>query len=134
MTKDYFKAKTDNGKPRVDLITEDFMDIIFNNKINPDNKYAIRIVKLLDTISIPKEIIFLECGYVLARGAELYGENTWQTVPDAIPRYKAAYLRHRAQAIINPINREDGNLLHIAQAFINLMFLMELDTEESHDN
>lgn len=63
---------------------------------------------------------------VLTFGAEKYEPNGWREVPDAVPRYEAAALRHlNAYRTGEKFDPESG-LPHLAHAMCCLVFLLEL--------
>lgn len=63
---------------------------------------------------------------VLGFGAQKYGENTWQNLPDGEKRYFAALLRHlEAHQKGDLIDAESG-LPHIYHVFTNAYFLTYL--------
>jgi hypothetical protein len=64
-----------------------------------------------------------EMGNVLTHGAELYGENSWQGVPDAVRRYTAALKRHTNRMTRGEIIDPSTGLYHAAQIAVNAMFL-----------
>lgn len=74
----------------------------------------------------------LEMAKVLTHGANTYGANSWQGVPDAVARYTAALKRHT-----NAMNRgevyDDGiggtGCTHAACIAINSMFLNYFQTK-----
>jgi hypothetical protein len=65
-------------------------------------------------------------GDVLAYGAKLYGDNSWQTVPDGESRYTAALLRHLTCAQDAKFDIESG-LSHRAHMACNALFLLALE-------
>jgi len=67
---------------------------------------------------------------VLTFGAEKYGANSWQGVPNGKERYYDALLRHlNAWELGEDIDSESG-LHHLAHAMANIMFLYELHTKD----
>jgi len=60
---------------------------------------------------------------VLQHGAEKYGKDNWQTVPDAEQRYYSAYRRHAVDHHPNEIDKDSG-LLHGYHALCNIAFLI----------
>jgi hypothetical protein len=65
---------------------------------------------------------------VLTHGAEEYGSNTWQKLPDAKSRYIAAEMRHfhAGWRKGEKLDKKTG-IPHLYHAAINLLFLAELD-------
>lgn len=61
---------------------------------------------------------------VLTSGANKYGDNNWQDLPDFDNRYFAALMRHllawRRGELIDP----ESNMPHLAHVMCNTMFLM----------
>jgi hypothetical protein len=65
---------------------------------------------------------------VLTMGAEIYGENTWQTVPDGIKRYTAACMRHFLE--YRRGIKVNGHGFHpMLQVAVNALFIYSLDLE-----
>ncbi len=60
---------------------------------------------------------------VLTKGAETYGDNTWQDLEDAEHRYLAACRRHINKFSRGEILDRDSGLPHVVHAACNLMFL-----------
>ena len=117
----YFKAKNDYGKSRIDLIEHSFLIELKSRILNED------IDAIITASGLSESEFMKECGYVMAYGAQEYGENTWQNLPDGFNRSKAALFRHVNDARKNPINRIDGCLNHWAQVAINYMFMLYFD-------
>jgi hypothetical protein len=72
---------------------------------------------------------------VLTFGAEKYSPNNWKVVPDAIPRYEGALLRHFSAYKQGDKTDPDTGLSHLAHAACNALFLIwfELQKEYSGD-
>jgi hypothetical protein len=66
---------------------------------------------------------------VLTVGAEKYGDNTWQTVPDGLDRYKAAMLRHYAAYCMGEEYDQETGLPHMAHVVCNAVFILRLSHE-----
>lgn len=64
-----------------------------------------------------------DLGKVLAFGAEKYDANSWQNVPNAIGRYRAALLRHCMALLKEELVDEESGLQHTAHIAANAMFL-----------
>lgn len=67
---------------------------------------------------------------VLTFGANKYTPNGWKDVPDAIPRYEAALLRHFAAIKTGEQNDPESGLPHIYHLACNALFLASLMTAE----
>lgn len=67
---------------------------------------------------------------IMQRGAEKYGDNSWQQVKDPENRYYAAAMRHllsyRTGEIIDPESGQ-SHLLHVA---VNIMFLYRFEKDK----
>ena len=61
---------------------------------------------------------------VLTYGAKKYSANSWQTVPEAKERYRAALFRHLEAHFRGEQFDEESKLPHIAHAFCNMYFLL----------
>lgn len=61
---------------------------------------------------------------VLTYGAQKYAPDQWMLVPDAIPRYEAAMLRHITAYKKGEVNDPETGLPHLAHAGCCLMFLL----------
>lgn len=68
-----------------------------------------------------------EMAKVLTFGAEKYAPNSWQSVPDAINRYRAALLRHTFAIQRGELIDEESGLPHSALAMCNAAFIVELE-------
>jgi len=78
-------------------------------------------------------LFVLQIARVLTHGAEKYGENNWQELPDAEKRYMAALLRHINQYQRGiKIDSESGEWT-LAHAACNLMFLFWSDTRRNNE-
>lgn len=64
---------------------------------------------------------------VLTFGANKYGPNTWQQVPDAKNRYFAALMRHLTAWWDGEDTDPESGIHHLAHAGCNLVFLMWFD-------
>lgn len=67
---------------------------------------------------------------VLTTGAETYGPNTWQDIPDGKNRYFAALMRHLTAWRRGEKIDSDSGIHHLAHAGCNILFLMFLDDKE----
>ena len=66
---------------------------------------------------------------VYTRGAEKYGPNNWQHLPDGYSRYKAAMLRHLVEYEKgNEFDPETG-CHHLAQVAWNAIAMLQIQTE-----
>lgn len=63
---------------------------------------------------------------VLTFGAMKYSPNGWRSVPDAIERYKAAFLRHYYLMEEGEYFDSDSKLPHIFHMLCNVVFLAVL--------
>lgn len=68
-----------------------------------------------------------EIGKVLEFGTRKYAPENWKKVPDAIPRYEAALLRHIAAYKRGELNDPESGLSHLAHAGCCLLFLMHFN-------
>ena len=62
-------------------------------------------------------------GKILTMGAQKYGENTWQNLPDYWKRYKAALLRHLTAIDKGELIDPESGLPHIDHVLCNAAFL-----------
>lgn len=62
-------------------------------------------------------------GNILKFGAQKYGDNTWQELPDFWKRYKAALLRHLAAIDKGELIDQESGLPHIDHVLCNAIFL-----------
>lgn len=60
---------------------------------------------------------------VLTMGAEKYGDNNWQGLPDYWKRYKAALLRHLTAIDKGELIDSESGLPHIDHVLCNAVFL-----------
>lgn len=65
-------------------------------------------------------------GEVLTFGANKYSENSWQEVPNAVERYKAALLRHYTAWIGGEELDVESKLHHLKHVLCNAAFLVHL--------
>jgi len=81
------------------------------------------------------ELLPLPCLYEIARvytvGAEKYGENTWQNLPDGYERYKGALLRHLTAIDRGEETDADTGLRHIAQVAWNAIAMLHCKMQET---
>ncbi len=68
----------------------------------------------------------LDLANVMAHGAQKYEANSWQTVPDATNRYRAALRRHLNAIELGELIDPDSGLPHTAHISANAMFLSYL--------
>ena len=73
------------------------------------------------------------CADVLTFGAQKYADNGWKTVPNAVPRYYAALIRHLNAQMehfnnggVELIPDEESGLAHLDHAQCCLVFLREV--------
>lgn len=62
-------------------------------------------------------------GQILTMGAQKYGENQWQNLPDFWKRYKAALLRHLTAIDKGELIDPESGLPHIDHVLCNAAFL-----------
>lgn len=74
----------------------------------------------------------LEMAKVLTYGAETYGENSWQTVPNAVRRYTAALKRHTNSMNRGEVYDRVTGLTHASHIAINAMFLQYFQTRKDN--
>jgi hypothetical protein len=72
----------------------------------------------------------LEMALVLTYGANHYGENSWQTVPNAVRRYTAALKRHTNSMTRGEVYDRVTGLTHASHIAINAMFLQYFQTRK----
>lgn len=72
-----------------------------------------------------------EIAKVLTHGAKKYAPDNWKIVPDAIPRYEAALLRHFSAYKKGEMLDPESGLPHLAHAGCCLLFLMHFTKESS---
>jgi len=72
----------------------------------------------------------LEMAKVLTYGAETYGANSWQGVPDAVRRYRAALRRHENAMTRGELRDTVTGCTHAAHIAINSMFLNYFQTKK----
>lgn len=77
----------------------------------------------------PKSLNYL--GYVLSRGAELYGADNWRKCKNP-KRYLAALLRHVNKHQQGELLDPETNLPHLASVAINALFALELYLAGGH--
>lgn len=70
-----------------------------------------------------------EIAKVYTMGAEKYGENRWQNLPDGYERYRAALLRHMVQAQTEDKDSESG-LPHEAHIAWNAIAMLHFKLQE----
>lgn len=61
---------------------------------------------------------------ILTFGAKKYAPNNWQKVPDAVPRYKAALLRHLTSWLKGEKLDPESGRSHLQWCRCNLIFLI----------
>ena len=62
-------------------------------------------------------------GKILGVGAQKYGENNWQELPNFWSRYKGALLRHLAAIDRGELLDQESGLPHIDHVLCNAVFL-----------
>lgn len=72
-----------------------------------------------------------ELARIYTYGAAKYEADSWRTVPDAIPRYRAAAWRHWVAYLSGEILDPESGLPHLAHLAWNVVSLSEL--EATHD-
>jgi len=126
---DYYNAKDDKEK-RKSLIPVEVMPYVLN-KDNAEELLWGRVFKAEMTNSGIDTILPIE--KVLKFGAEKYGANQWQDVPDAKERFKDALQRHTydddGKLILYKTDADSG-LKHVYHALCNIMFLMWFELKE----
>ena len=73
-------------------------------------------------------------GEVLTFGSNKYEPNSWQHVPDAIERYKAALLRHYTAWIGGEDLDVESKLHHMKHVLCNAAFLVHLIEENGRSS
>lgn len=63
-------------------------------------------------------------------GASKYQADSWRTVPDAIPRYRAAAWRHWVAYLSGEALDPESGLPHLAHLHWNVVALSELEAEK----
>lgn len=69
---------------------------------------------------------------VYTAGADKYGENRWQNLPDGYNRYKAALLRHMVEYEKGNIYDEDTGCKHLAQCAWNAIAMLYYSNLENN--
>lgn len=69
---------------------------------------------------------------VYTKGAEKYGENKWQNLPNGINRYKAALLRHLVEFEKGKEVDEDTGCLHLAQVAWNAIAMLWVSKHKTY--
>jgi len=64
-------------------------------------------------------------GLVMTHGAEKYGANSWQDLPDFEERYKDALSRHYNDYMQGKLIDEDSGLSMLSLIATNALFLLE---------
>ena len=70
-----------------------------------------------------------DVGAALTVGANIYGENSWQNVPNAENRYYAATMRHLMAWRKGEKTDPESGLSHLAHVAANTMFLLHFEQE-----
>ena len=78
---------------------------------------------------LPLELIE-EVVKVYTAGAEKYGENRWQNLPNAYQRYKAAMLRHLVEHEKGNIFDSETGSRHLAQMIWNGIAMLHASMQE----
>lgn len=78
---------------------------------------------------LPLELIE-EVVKVYTAGAEKYGENRWQNLPNGYNRYKAAMFRHLMEVERGNERDEETGCLHMAQVVTNALFMLHIKMKE----
>lgn len=71
---------------------------------------------------VPLEVVE-NIAKILTMGADKYGENNWQNLPDFWKRYKAALLRHLTAIDKGELIDPESGLPHIDHVLCNAVFL-----------
>lgn len=61
---------------------------------------------------------------VYTAGAEKYGENKWQNLPDGYNRYKAALFRHLMEYEKGNVTDDETGCMHLAQCAWNAIAML----------
>lgn len=77
-------------------------------------------------------LAFLEVAKICTFGAEKYSSGGWQSVPDALERYKDAQYRHMLAQRHEAFDKDSG-LLHLAHEAWNCLARLELGLREDID-
>lgn len=104
-----YKEPVDSAGPRAEKLVEGYHDRKFDA-----GKPRIDL--------IPGEALE-GVGEILAYGAAKYAEDSWQLVPDAEKRYRAALLRHMAAILRGEVRDPESGKLHIDHVATNAAFL-----------
>jgi hypothetical protein len=94
---DFFKFKADKGKNQVGLFCEDFANALW------------------------------AVGEVAEYGTRKYAESTWKDVPDALKRYRRAFMRHYNAYLRGEKRDEESGHLHLTHAFWCMAAILELE-------
>lgn len=66
-------------------------------------------------------------------GAEIYGDNNWQSVENAGARYRAAMLRHFCADQKGEKYDPESGLLHAAHMATNALFILWFEIQKEKD-
>ena len=80
---------------------------------------------------LPLELIE-EVVKVYTAGAEKYGENRWQNLPNAYQRYKAAMLRHLVEHEKGNIFDSETGSRHLAQMIWNGIAMLHASMQNNN--
>lgn len=75
-----------------------------------------------------------EIARVYTKGANKYGENTWQYLDNGHERYKGALLRHLYEDSIGNDIDEDTGCMHLAQVAWNAIAMLWIKTHKDEYN
>lgn len=70
---------------------------------------------------------------VYTMGAEKYGEDTWQHLPDGLARYKAALLRHLTAYDRGERRDKESHLSPLAHAAWNAIAMLHIALQEEQE-
>lgn len=71
---------------------------------------------------------------VYTAGADKYGENRWQELPDGYNRYKAAMLRHLVEHEKGNDFDEDTGCRHLAQCAWNALAMLHFSMTNNNNS
>ena len=115
-------VKDDKGKPDFSLLTDKQLIALMWGEGLSDmgNKIAWMGEDRVD----PYEVV-----RVLEYGVAKYARDNWRLVPDFVNRYRAARGRHISARLAGDENDSESGLSHQAHAFVNELYLLELDPD-----
>jgi hypothetical protein len=75
---------------------------------------------------LPLEAVSL-IAEIMTYGADKYGDNNWQSLPNGTQRYLGAALRHLAKYQDGEVYDRESGLPHMAHAACSLLFVLDIE-------